>query len=437
MIHKLRPAKGKVMSHIKTWWAGSFALFAVLSLSSMAGMSIGGGIYLAASILLLVKTWPAAEGQYFRRLLLSPYAIASYLLFFVSFLSLLYAQIFPPLGPELQGFSELKKYHHFLYPLFVALGLQFALGKKNESVFWKWWMVIGFLCAGMAVAQFWGASLFPASWLESRFFRAAGNSGKFHAQGLMYFHLSFASCMPFVAAPGLARALWPAEGDTKSQRLMWLALGIGGSLATFYSYSRIAWVALMFLLVAFGFLKKPRYGILTLVAVMLTAMAVWSLSPSMQKRWVEARAGVFERKIVWAGAWEMFERRPLLGVGFGRTGAYSATYAELALGKKPEFSSHAHDNTLDILASMGLLGFFAYAGWWLYLFWESLKCFRFFPTGEKWMPAAAIAGFLAFQVNGLTQVNFWDGKSQHALMVWCGVVLFMWGRRKSFAVKSP
>jgi MYXO-CTERM domain-containing protein len=33
-------------------------------------------------------------------------------------------------------------------------------------------------------------------------------------------------------------------------------------------------------------------------------------------------------------------------------------------------------------------------------------------------------------VNGLTQVNFWDGKSQHTLMLWAGVVLALAIRRR-------
>ena len=45
-------------------------------------------------------------------------------------------------------------------------------------------------------------------------------------------------------------------------------------------------------------------------------------------------------------------------------------------------------------------------------------------------PAAALAGLLAFQVNGITQVNFWDGKSQHTLMIWAGVVLSQLKRKQ-------
>lgn len=416
------------MALVKPWWTWSFALFAVLSLSSMAGMSIGGGVYLAASIALLYSCWKGAEGEFFRANLKSPYALVTAIFFFVSLLSLLYAEISPPLGPEAHGLGELKKYHHFLYPLFVALGLRFATD-KNESVFWKWWMAIGFLCGVIAVLQFWGASLFPAEWLTSKFFRPQGMTDKYHAQGLMYFHLSFASCMPFVAAPGIARALWPAKGDSNKTRLLWLALGFAGSIATFYSYSRISWVALIVLLAALGFLYRPKYGFFTLLGILGFFVLLWNVSDSMRNRWMLNETGMWERKTVWAGAWQMFKDRPLLGVGFGRTGLYSATYAEIALGKKPEFSSHAHDNFLDIMASMGTLGLVAFVLWWGYLFWECFRCFRSFPAEEKWLPAAALAGFLSFQINGLTQVNFWDGKSQHTLMIWCGVVVFLWWKR--------
>lgn len=424
------------MIQVRNWWIVSFAIFTVLSLSSMAGMSIGGGIYLACSLIFLKKFWRAPEGDFFRRTLTSPYALITYFLFFVSFLSLLNAALFPPWGPEAHGFSELKKYHHFLYPLLVALGLQFAT-KNKESVFWKWWMVIGFLCIFMAIIQFWGGSLFPAEWLDSKFFRQSGNSGRYHAQGLMFFHLSFASCMPFVAAPGLARALWPARGDSFRARMLWLSLGLGGALATFYTYSRIGWVALVVLLVTLGFLKKPKYGLFTLIFMCVVFLTTWHFSDSMRRRWNEANAGIFERKIVWAGAWEMFKERPVLGVGQGRTGLYSAAYSEKVIGRKPEFSSHAHNNFLDIMASMGTIGLAAFLLWWGYLFLEASLAFRSFSEGEKWLPAAAIAGFISFHINGLTQVNFWDGKSQHTLMIWCGVIVYLWFQRTQGSFKKP
>ena len=39
------------------------------------------------------------------------------------------------------------------------------------------------------------------------------------------------------------------------------------------------------------------------------------------------------------------------------------------------------------------------------------------PPEEKWISAGMLAAFTAFHINGITQVNFYDGKSQHSLML--------------------
>ena len=86
-----------------------------------------------------------------------------------------------------------------------------------------------------------------------------------------------------------------------------------------------------------------------------------------------------------------------------------------------------------MLAATGAIGFTAFLAWWGFLFWASWRAFRRAPAHERWLPAAAITGFLAFQVNGLTQVNYWDGKSEHALMLWTGVAVALWIRERKRA----
>jgi O-antigen ligase len=98
------------------------------------------------------------------------------------------------------------------------------------------------------------------------------------------------------------------------------------------------------------------------------------------------------------------------------------------LGHKPLFSSHAHNNILDVLASTGVFGLIAFLAWWILLWRYLWQSFWRSPPELRWLPAACLAAFVAFQVNGLTQVNFFDGKSEHSLMLWAGISLALFYR---------
>lgn len=417
--------KGGVLQKVRTV---AFCAFGVLSLSSMAGMSIGAALFFLASLVTFIFDWKRGEKERLLAYVRSPYGWATLLFFIASLLSLFVAQINPPPGGDMHGFWELKKFHHFLYPVFVAMALDAAVKNPLTSEkticahpFWRWWFGMGLLSAFIGIIQFWGASLFPSVLLESRFFRQAGTTGAFHAQGLMFFHLSYASCMCFVTAAACSRFLWPCEKD---RRIMWFLLSCLGCLAVFYSYSRIAWVALLLMMITLGLLKKPKWGAGIILAALSFSFIIWSSSSSMRTRWYDSLAGINERREVWRSSLEMIKDRPWMGVGFGRTGAYSTYYAEKALGRKPEFSSHAHNNFLDITASTGVIGLLTFLAWWGVLFFFAIRAF---VAGKfRWIAAAAMVGFWAFHVNGLTQVNFGDGKSQHTLMLWAGIALFLW-----------
>jgi O-antigen ligase len=394
----------------------------------MAGMSVGGGLFLAASFWSIARSWKAGAGKHLKEAFRHPVMIASLAVFAVSFLSLAWAWISPPLGEPVSGFKELKKFHHFLYPPFIALAFLYTADEIEKHPFWKFWGGMGIFCGILACLQFFGRDLFPEAWLDSRFFRPIGETGRFHGQGLMFFHLSFAACMSFVAAAGLARVLWPFKWDSRREKLFWAAVALAGFVAVFFSYSRISLVGILVIAALLFFLKRPIWGAATVVVLIGLSLVIWRESPSLQQRFSQTSGATIERKLMWQSAWEMFQDRPALGFGFARSGRYTPAYAEKILGRKPWFTSHAHNNVLDALAATGAAGLLAYLAWWGVLFVSAWRSFR--SATEKWLPAAALAAMVAFQVNGLTQVNFWDGKSQHTMMIWAGVVLALSLRRR-------
>jgi hypothetical protein len=412
------------------WLRYTFCAYGILSLSSMAGMSIGAGALLAACLWAIARSWQSWGRAGVKDVLTHPLGAASAFLFAAAFLSLAHAWISPPLGRPVSGFGELKKFHHFLYPFVVALALHYSADALERHPFWKFWGGMGIFCGLLAGLQFFGRDLFPSPWLEHRFFRAVGETGRFHGQGLMFFHLSFASCLTFVAAAGLARIFWPLKWDQKKEKIFWFIVAVAGFSAVFFSFSRIALVGLLVVGVTLAFLRKPLWGLISTVLFSGLGLGLWWLSPALRDRFLLARGGVIQRERLWEGAWAMFVDRPFTGFGFGRSGSYTPAYLEKLFGPGNHFTSHAHNNFLDLLASTGLIGLLAFLFWWGVLFVSAGKSFRAAPKEERWLPAAAIASLLAFQVNGLTQVNFADGKSQHTLFLMAGVVLALAIRRK-------
>jgi O-antigen ligase len=401
----------------------------------MAGMSIGGTIFVSATIACLALSWSSWGRAALREVLSHPLSWATAALFLASLLSLVGAWVFPPLGEPASGFWELKKFHHFLYPPLVALALLHNADQPGRHPFWRVWGVTGLLMFLLAFLQFFGADLFPQSWLEHRFFRSVGDTGRFHGQGLMFFHLSFASCMTFVGAAGLARALWPEPFDGRRDRWFWMAVGAAGFFSVYLSYSRIALVGLVFLGTLLAFLRRPALGALALVLFVAFGSLLWTQSRSLQDRFFLSTGANQERKLLWQAAWEMTKERPVVGFGFGRSGRYTPEFTRRLIGQEAPFTSHAHNNFLDTLASTGVAGLGAYLAWWLVLLVSAWRSFR--SGTHRWLAAAALGGLLAFQVNGLTQVNFWDGKSQHTLMIWAGVVLALAVKRKRISEGQP
>ena len=111
----------------KRWWRIAFVVYAVACLSSMAGVSIGLGIFGAACLWYFSQSWNGEGRRILREVFASPYSWVSIVLFLASLLSLLAAMVFPvegsQHGPEL---LSLKKYHYYVFPPLFAAALLYS-----------------------------------------------------------------------------------------------------------------------------------------------------------------------------------------------------------------------------------------------------------------------------------------------------------------------
>jgi O-antigen ligase len=223
-------------------------------------------------------------------------------------------------------------------------------------------------------------------------------------------------------AYSVARFFWRPAGDSLKKWLFHGAVGFFSAMAIYYSFSRISWLAILLTIFLLGFLRKKVLGYLLVLLLGVAGLSLWVLDHDFRQRALDV-VGMEGRVIVWKNSMAMVKDRPLTGVGFGKTGQFSEQYAIRVFGKEQWFASHAHNNFLDALAATGIIGFIAFAIWWIVFFIYAWRIYRSTENSQKWLPAALLIAGIGFQINGLTQVNFYDAKSQHSLCLWAGLVL--------------
>jgi O-antigen ligase len=173
-------------------------------------------------------------------------------------------------------------------------------------------------------------------------------------------------------------------------------------------------------------LPKPgRAGNIVRVFLILGVLVAGGLCtqlPSVKAR-LNLQMGIHERQDLWEANLEMFKQRPLAGVGLKHNQELSGFYLMEKYHATDVFSGHAHNNVLDFLGGTGIIGLIAFLIWCYFPFKWTLR------PGVRVCGYNLSAGFfcalLVFQLNGLTQVNFWEAKVQHQLM-W-SIAWILWG----------
>jgi len=156
--------------------------------------------------------------------------------------------------------------------------------------------------------------------------------------------------------------------------------------------TRAVWLGFAGTVVALVFLEPnrrlKRAGVVLLIAIGLALLVVFSIgSGGAVNARLEERGPVDYREAVYAGGWEMFWQRPLLGWGFHQMPAelprHVSGYREKVL--------YPHNTYLEILVEHGVVGLALY----LWLMWELWKLRRS-GVGDTGKRAFLGAGFHRF-----------------------------------------
>jgi O-antigen ligase len=154
------------------------------------------------------------------------------------------------------------------------------------------------------------------------------------------------------------------------------------------------------------------------------AIAIAYQVPAIHVRFFDQQ-GISPRETLWEANIRFFKDRPLTGVGLKHNEELSGYYLMDKFKTSDVFQGHAHNNVIDILGSTGAIGFLFFLAWWGFLFWILTALVRTPPGISPFFAKGLLAAFVVYQINGLTQVNFWEAKVQHQLM-WMVAWVLLW-----------
>lgn len=416
----------------------AFLVYLVCTLTAMAPMSLGFVVLFSAWLL------PLIHGRFQLRTLygtptaeFNRYRFFAWTLLIACWTSLSFAGIFPKTyagqAPEVTLHGYLKIWYLIIPGMMVAVHTS---ASKEKPLSWStilkpWWIMTVILFA-VAVVQFF------TGWPLSQ--PIPTNPGRFHAILFFGHHLSTASIIIFPAFAALSIALgsWIrkdrslADLDIPS-KLAWIA-ALSGILILFLSYARTAWLTLLIglaitVLHHLGKKLTRKQMLVGFTSVVLSLFA-FSQTAAVKER-ITNLMGVEERFQLWKVNVEFFKDRPLLGIGWLKTQEMTRHYYDEVdpLRLKGNFGGHAHSNFFEMLGGTGLIGLMAFLAWsWFTLSLANRLRKRFLESGDPVLADLCFGILIALvllHVNGLTNVNFWEGKVMHQQMLALGFLLIL------------
>lgn len=392
-------------SQIVAWALG---IYAVLSLGSMATMSIGAVV--VALVLLFamsgpVGLWSTLKAELSRTTSRRYFAFSG-LLFLSCALSLLIAKWAPlEVGgrvSEVFFFKEMTKGWYLFWPLLLVVALRALPESSRKAVFWAWIGAYALL-AVIGVAQHF------TGWPRPQ--HIPGLEHRFHSTLFFGHHLSVASILIFPFFVGLDRLLL---ARTDRMRALFGVLAAVGLFVLFATYSRTLWIALPLGILIWVLWSLPKKLSLPLAFACVLGGVLISQHPVISARMHNA-LGVATRQELWEANLEFFKARLFTGVGWHHNIELSGFYLMAKHAGADVFSGHAHNNFLDYMGGTGLLGTVSWLAWCVFvgvLFWKVRLTKAFADVRGRGL----LCAFIVFQINGLTQTNFAEGKVLHQLM---------------------
>ncbi|HTL12220.1 MAG TPA: O-antigen ligase family protein [Bdellovibrionota bacterium] len=325
--------------------------------------------------------------------------------------------------------GDFVKMWYWFHPFVVLTGLR-KMDQADRRRVVECWLI------SMGAFSLVGIQQFFTGWPYAN--RIPELRNHYNATSFLGHHLSFSNVFvfPFFAALDLAAR------KTKDREkwfslpgwVLWLLTGLGG-LALFLTFSRILWAAIPVAVLLWGFVALRKRGRVALVLVVGLLMGAAALSPVVRAHL--GKGADMDRVQLWEANWHFFLDSPLLGAGFKVNHQICLQWLrEHHPGRTWYFMGHAHNDVLDVLGGMGALGLLTWLLWMGWIFAAHRGPIQDRGLGRSFAQGLLCA-WVAFHINGLTQVNYLEGKVQHQMMwavAW--VMLMVWLKGESRGKKT-
>lgn len=351
------------------------------------------------------------EREFDKKILLHPVSVAIYLNLIWIFLTSLTSSM------PLVSFKFLLARIWFVVAFFFLTTKIFSDRKKMEQYIWLY--LAGFLIVIFyAIGRHWGYGLLnkqAAHYVVNPFYNDHTSYGA-----------ALAMYLPFTVLFALSR-----QYSQKIRTIAWVVTGIL-FIAFVLSYSRAAWLSMMFALVVWAIIKlKIRFqpilitGIVALVLifsfqhqiVMYLERNSDESSSNLTEHFssmtnISTDASNLERINRWSCAISMFKERPVFGYG---PGTYMFQYAKYQLKKNRTIIStnagdggNAHSEYLGPLSESGVLGLVSFLILIITVLYTGIHTWtRLTDKQLKGIILAAIVGLVTYYIHGFLN-NFLD-----------------------------
>lgn len=405
------------------------AIYAASTFISMATMSIGFGILLIATCVLSSR---AEWALHLKRPLVKTYLILTVLMTAIILVSITRQKLAPfeVFGalPEVRYRSENAKLVYLLNPVFLSfLLLQLGVENLKKFISAHWMTLFGIAIFGLQ--QFFTGR--PESTPTPPMIPGVETYLTTLDLGLTH---SVTSNLTIAVFPLLAAVLIRPEAFRDffkrplfRSRALWATICGLAAFIVYMTFARSAWITFPLGVGALLFLGLSPQKIKIALVGLILGVVVLSQLPVVKTR-MSSKGGYSDRIALWQGNIELFRAHPLFGVGWRQSsklvdGAVRFHYQERLQEPIPDgyFKSHAHNNWLEMLSSTGFFGILSFFLWNLFVLRKAWMQRNDLDWG--WWIKGFLAGMFVIHLNGLIQVNFWDSKVFHQIMLQVGVLL--------------
>lgn len=334
-------------------------------------------------------------------------------------------------APTIKAQIDIIAQARFVLILYALTAVMNFYHQKIERIYF-WILILSIMIGVYAIVQSFigfdplrNSIYYKPSAISGLFFwRAKG----FFSNTMAYsYSLSMLFCLIF---SGLLTGYTKIKGRHFHLTAVSAATILGISLIM--TFTRGAWVSLVIAMpVMIVFYLRKRGLTMLLPALALLVLLVATVQPLRQRALsvVNTQEGSISRRFdLWEINWRMFLDHPIVGVGYGENSNRTLEYHQNIFPDKKPFLANAHNNILQTLAGIGVIGFvpwFIFGTGLLIMTIQGIFKSGFAASFTNTVLVGSLGAQVVMHLGGITQTTFYDKEVQHMFLFLTALTLMV------------